>query len=165
MVNINASILAIDVSSINASISSVQTNIVNINATIGDLQTNIVNANASISNISISRSQVAKTASYQLLATNLTGFKTFTNTGAVWPINFLWATPMVVGQSARFLVTTTSNATPLKITAPSLANHIRYLGVTATYIRTATIDRYVELEAAPNGINIVDIVGQWNYDQ
>ena len=72
---------------------------------------------------------------------------------------------MVIGQGACFLVTTTSGATPLKITAPSLTNHIRYLGVTATYIRTATVDRYVELEAAPNGINIIDIGGPWNYDR
>jgi len=202
MINANASIATFATASVganttnitvaNASIDALQSNMVNANASIDVLQTNIINANASIdrntasivghnANIininssitSFSRSQIAKNASYQLLATNLTGFNTYTNLGCGTPIAFRWATPMVAGQSARFIVGAASHlvnvtgASPLKIISPSWLHSIRYLGVTATYIRTPKgnyAGYSAEIEATDDGLEIIGMGGAWNYD-
>ncbi len=169
----------------NASIDILQSNVINLDASIGTIRaltnasiarntasiighsSNIVNANASITTllgVSNIRIQTAKTASYTLTASDLTGNQTFTNYGASRPINFRWATPISTAQNARFLVL---SASPLKVSVPP-TRRIRYLETltaTAGYIETDVVGRVVELESTPEEIEIVDIEGTWPYDE
>ncbi len=170
VINVNASITNTN-SSINEIRSLTNASIARNTASIVAHSANIVNANASITTllgVSAIRVQTAKTTNYTLTATDLTGNRTYTNYGAVDEVRFTWATPLTSGHSARFIVIAASY---LGVEVPACAvsdTRIRHLeNVTATggFIRTDIEGRIVEIEAIPDGLNVIDIEGPWLTDE
>lgn len=109
----------------------------------------------------IGHRQTAKTGDYNVLAGDLKGNKTFTNTGAAAVVTFNLPLDAVAGDRVAFLVTDTDG---IRIDPSLLLSfYMIYVGTSTAgkYITASTLGSYIELEFDGTYWVIVNIIGVW----
>ncbi|MDD5501961.1 MAG: hypothetical protein PHH26_00670 [Candidatus Thermoplasmatota archaeon] len=107
--------------------------------------------------------QVAKVGAYSLVAADLKGNKTFTNTGTTAVVPFTWPA-LAAGQKATFLVT---DADGIRIIPPAgVSFYMVKNGASAAgkYIAALVVGSLIELESDGTSIYITNIGGVWTVE-